>query len=72
MNVGISEGFLLHLFEPFSQESSGTTAQYGGTGLGLSIARWAAQLHGGTVKVVDDTRGADFEIILPKYHIAER
>ena len=34
--------------------------------------RWAAQLHGGTVKVVDDTRGADFEIILPKYHIAER
>lgn len=41
----------------------------GGTGLGLSIARWAAGLHGGTVNVVDDTRGADFQIELPKYHI---
>ncbi len=40
----------------------------GGTGLGLPIARWAAQLHGGTVTVVDDPRGADFEIVLPKHH----
>ncbi|PLS30776.1 two-component system sensor kinase [Bifidobacterium margollesii] len=43
----------------------------GGTGLGLSIARWAAGLHGGTVKVVPDDRGANFEITLPKYHITE-
>jgi signal transduction histidine kinase len=42
----------------------------GGTGLGLSIARWAAGLHGGTVNVVDDTRGTNFQIELPKYHIA--
>lgn len=40
----------------------------GGTGLGLPIARWAAQLHGGSVRVVDDPRGADFEITLPKHH----
>jgi signal transduction histidine kinase len=43
----------------------------GGTGLGLSIARWAAGLHGGKVSVVDDSRGANFQIELPKYHIAE-
>jgi signal transduction histidine kinase len=43
----------------------------GGTGLGLSIARWAAGLHGGTVNVVDDTRGANFQIELPKYHISD-
>ncbi|WP_241520064.1 sensor histidine kinase [Bifidobacterium catulorum] len=43
----------------------------GGTGLGLSIARWAAGLHGGTVKVVPDDRGANFEISLPKYHIMD-
>lgn len=42
----------------------------GGTGLGLSIARWAAGLHGGTVNVVPDDRGANFEIVLPKYHAA--
>lgn len=43
----------------------------GGTGLGLSIARWAAGLHGGTVNVVDDTRGADFQVKLPKYHLSD-
>ena len=32
--VGMSEQFLPHLFEPFSQESTGTTSLYGGTGLG--------------------------------------
>lgn len=40
----------------------------GGTGLGLSIARWAAQLHGGSVRVVDDRRGANFEVRLPIHH----
>ena len=32
--VGMNEEFLPHMFEPFSQESTGTTALYGGTGLG--------------------------------------
>lgn len=43
----------------------------GGTGLGLSIARWAAGLHGGTVHVVDDPRGVNFEIVLPKWHVED-
>ena len=60
------------IFRRFVKGKTGPGTESGGTGLGLSIARWAAQLHGGTVKVVDDTRGADFEIILPKYHVAER
>ena len=60
------------IFRRFVKGKTGPGTESGGTGLGLSIARWAAQLHGGTVKVVDDTRGADFEIILPKFHIAER
>ena len=69
--------FLDETIEPLEIADGGhahdiRVTESGGTGLGLSIARWAAQLHGGTVKVVDDTRGADFEIILPKYHIAER
>ena len=60
------------IFRRFVKGKTGPGTESGGTGLGLSIARWAAQLHGGTVKVVDDTRGADFEIILPKDHVAER
>lgn len=57
------------IFRRFVKGKSGPGTESGGTGLGLSIARWAAQLHGGNVKVVDDNRGTDFEITLPKYHI---
>jgi signal transduction histidine kinase len=59
------------IFRRFVKGKTGPGTESGGTGLGLSIARWAAQLHGGNVKVVDDMRGTDFEITLPKYHIAE-
>ena len=59
------------IFRRFVKGKTGPGTESGGTGLGLSIARWAAQLHGGSIKVVDDERGANFEIILPKYHIAD-
>ena len=59
------------IFRRFVKGKTGPGTESGGTGLGLSIARWAAQLHGGTVAVVDDSRGADFEIRLPKYHLAQ-
>ena len=49
--VGISDDFLLHLFEPFAQESIGTTAQYGGTGLGLSISKNIIDMMGGKITV---------------------
>ncbi|MBM6699479.1 HAMP domain-containing histidine kinase [Bifidobacterium pullorum subsp. saeculare] len=58
------------IFRRFVQGKHGPGTESGGTGLGLSIARWAAQLHGGTVRVVDDERGADFEITLPKHHVS--
>lgn len=57
------------IFRRFVKGKAGPGTESGGTGLGLSIARWAAQLHGGTVHVVDDKRGVDFEVRLPKYHI---
>ncbi|MBW3095004.1 HAMP domain-containing histidine kinase [Bifidobacterium sp. 64T4] len=59
------------IFRRFVKGKNGPGTESGGTGLGLSIARWAAQLHGGTVRVVDDSRGANFEIVLPKYHIED-
>lgn len=57
------------IFRRFVKGKTGPGTESGGTGLGLSIARWAAQLHGGSVKVVDDPRGANFEVTLPKYHV---
>ncbi len=57
------------IFRRYVKDKGGRPGtESGGTGLGLPIARWAAQLHGGNVKVVDDPRGADFEITLPKHH----
>lgn len=49
--VGMSEAFIPHLFEPFSQESTGTTAVFGGTGLGLAISKNIVDLMDGSISV---------------------
>ena len=37
--IGMSEEFVKHIFEPFSQEHSGARTEYQGTGLGMSIVK---------------------------------
>ena len=49
--VGMNEEFLPHLFEPFSQESTGTTSLYGGTGLGLAISKNIVDMMDGKITV---------------------
>ena len=49
--VGMSEEFIPHIFEPFSQESTGTTAVYGGTGLGLAISKKIVDMMDGRITV---------------------
>ncbi len=49
--IGMSEEFLNHIFEPFAQESVGTTALYGGTGLGLAISKNIVDMMGGKILV---------------------
>ena len=63
----IPESVRNDIFRRFVKGKSGPGTESGGTGLGLSIARWAAQLHGGTVQVINDPRGVNFEIVLPRY-----
>jgi two-component system sensor histidine kinase/response regulator len=48
---GIAEKYIPHLFEPFSQENSGTTTMYGGTGLGLAICHNLVAMMDGTIGV---------------------
>lgn len=55
--IGISKEFLPHIFEPFKQEHTGTTANYGGTGLGLAISKNIVELMGGTI-TVQSTQGS--------------
>lgn len=49
--VGMGEEFQQHLFEPFAQESTGTTALYGGTGLGLAISKSIVDMMDGKITV---------------------
>jgi signal transduction histidine kinase/ActR/RegA family two-component response regulator len=54
---GIDPAFLPHVFEPFRQADSSSRRQHGGLGLGLSIVRSIVQLHGGQVKVTNNSPG---------------
>lgn len=69
--VGMGEDFLPHIFEPFSQESTGTTALYGGTGLGLAISKSIVDLMDGRI-VVHSIKGIGTEFTVDvKLGIAE-
>ncbi|WP_072807187.1 HAMP domain-containing sensor histidine kinase [Rhodococcoides yunnanense] len=39
----------------------------GGTGLGLAIARWATELHGGTIEVLGRSPGCHIRVTIPQH-----
>ena len=64
--IGIAEGDLERIFEPFMQVDNTHSRRYGGTGLGLAICRRFCQLMGGSVtaeSVVGE--GSVFTVRLP-------
>jgi signal transduction histidine kinase len=64
--IGIADGDLGILFQPFSQVDSSLTRQHEGTGLGLAICRRLAELLGGTVTVQSRLgSGTEFTFSLP-------
>ncbi|GAB4062876.1 ATP-binding protein [Angustibacter speluncae] len=54
------------VFERFHRAGAAQSAS-GGTGLGLAIARWAVDLHGGSIVVADTGVGATIRIALPAH-----
>ena len=65
---GIPPAERTRVFERFSRGAApgpraGTPG--GGTGLGLAIARWATDLHGGDITVVDTAGGCRIRVVLP-------
>jgi len=49
-----------HLFEAFQG-----SARPGGSGLGLAIAAELVRAHGGSIRLIDGTLGATFQIVIP-------
>jgi len=64
---GISEEFLPHVFERFSQADSSTRRSYNGLGLGLALVRHLVEMHGGTVQAesAGKGKGSRFLVKLP-------
>lgn len=64
--LGMSEAFLTHIFEPFSQENPGARTKYTGSGLGLSIVRELVEKMNGTIRVESTPgEGSLFIVTLP-------
>jgi hypothetical protein len=65
--IGISGGYLPHVFDRFSQKDSSTTRAFGGLGLGLAICKQLVELHGGSIRASSqgEGKGATFSVQLP-------
>jgi signal transduction histidine kinase/PAS domain-containing protein/ActR/RegA family two-component response regulator len=64
--IGMSPGFLTHIFEPFRQENRNENMEMHGTGLGLSIAKKIIDLLGGKISVESTPqKGSTFLVNLP-------
>ena len=64
--IGMSAEFVTRMFEPFSQENSGSRTQYKGTGLGLSIVKILVEKLQGDIQVESAPgKGSCFSVTLP-------
>ena len=53
---GISEEYLPHIFEPFSQEQQGYNRQYEGNGLGMALVKQYCLLNNAKI-TIDSKKG---------------
>ena len=64
--VGMSEDFVKHIFDEFSQEDNGARTQYKGTGLGMAISkRYVDLMHGSITVESRKGEGSVFTVLLP-------
>jgi heavy metal sensor kinase len=63
---GIPEDKAARVFDRFFRVDEGRTRDAGGAGLGLAIAKWAVEVHGGTITLSPrPPRGSIFSIQMP-------
>ena len=69
--IGIRSEFLPHLFEEFSQESTGLERTHQGSGLGLAVSKRLAEAMGGHIEVTSEKgKGSTFQLTLPRAGLA--
>lgn len=70
--VGMSQEFLQHIFEPFTQEHTSARSVYQGTGLGMNIVKSLIDRMGGTISITSkEGVGSTFVVTIP-FEIAEK
>ena len=62
---GIDEADRAQLFEPFYRGRAAVERQVQGSGLGLSLVAAVARLHGGSIRLEDNTPGLRAVLTLP-------
>ncbi len=69
--IGMSEAFLGHIFDPFTQEKTDARSIYQGTGLGMAIVKGLVEQMHGSIEVGSTLGvGSTFTITIP-FEIAE-
>ena len=64
--IGMSEEFIAHIFEPFTQAKKDARTHYEGTGLGMAIVKETVDFLKGTIKVESTPgKGSVFTVSLP-------
>lgn len=64
--IGMSEQYLNHIFEPFSQEKTDARSIYQGTGVGMSIVKGLVERMDGTITVTSkEGEGSTFVVVIP-------
>jgi len=65
--IGMEQGSLEGIFNPFVQANKDITREYGGLGLGLAISKASVEAHGGKVEAFSEGpgKGAEFRITFP-------
>ena len=64
--VGISEQFMQHLFEPYTQEQSENGGKAAGSGLGMAICKSMVDLQNGSIRVHSAVgKGTTFTVDIP-------
>ena len=64
--IGMTEKFRKRIFEPFTQEHTGSRGKFAGTGLGMPIAKKLVEKMGGTIAFEsEEGEGTTFVIRIP-------